>query len=120
MKQILTLIFLLLLLSCTGRSKLPMWCSDLRCEKIENEADKEAKNSGFCYNGPLIKGKDSGAIDPDPEKCRAFYEEAVKKCDTLPQPPGPDDIEYSRDYGGQFVGETVMLNGKPACFYFEW
>ena len=127
MKHIITLIFLWTLLSCTGRAG--MQCNesgggrfqdsktvDARCEEIMSKADDEAEASGFCYVGPLLKGADPGAIDPDPEKCSAFYEEARKKCEALPPiSERPEDLEYLSG-GGIYEGnKLVVKDGKPVC-----
>ena len=127
MKHIIALIFLWTLLSCTGRAG--MQCNesggsgsqdsktaDSRCLEIQGKVLKKAEASGFCYVGPLIKGLDPGAIDPDPEKCSAFAEEAKKKCDALPPiSERPEDLEYLSG-GGIFEGnKLVMKDGKPVC-----
>ena len=127
MKHIIALIFLFILLSCTGRAG--MQCNesggggsqdsvsiDSKCHAIVSKAHKEAEASGFCYVGPLSKGLDPGAIDPDPEKCDAFYEEAGKKCDALPPiSERPEDLEYLSG-GGIYKGnKPVMKDGKPVC-----
>ena len=124
MKHIVLFIFLLLLLSCQGRSRV--WCessgkvsldsvvADSKCRAIMRKAHKEAEASGFCYVGPLSKGFHKEAIDPDPEKCDAFYEEGGKKCDALPPiEERPEDLEYVS--GSAFIPfrNLVMIDGKP-------
>ena len=122
MKPIITLIFLWTLLSCTGKSGILCESSgaeysissDARCDIIMEKASAEAKASGFCYVGPLLKGRDPGAIDPDPEKCSAIYKEAQKKCDALP-PPKPEDINQLSGSAIYHKGKPVMRDGKPVC-----
>ena len=94
MKYIITLLFLsYFLVSCQSRldcikpGALGSKTEDIRCLKLEDEAYKKATEAGVCYRGPLLKGFDAGAIDPDPEACDAIYEEAEKKCDALPYDP---------------------------------
>ena len=118
MSHIITFIVFFLFVSCKGRQNLDCLepnpdsrsdskTVDVRCEKIRYEADKKAKASGFCYVGPLTKGLDPGAVDPDPEKCSAFYEEGGKKCDALPPlSERPEDID-------QLSGSVT--GGKPVC-----
>ena len=124
MKHTITLIFLFLLLSCIGRPNpncrepdpndhLESKTVDIRCEEIMAKADDEAEASGYCYVGPLLKGLDPGAIDPDKEKCDAFYEEAGKKCDALPYDPKyMDTLSGSATYQG---GKKVSQDGRPIC-----
>ncbi len=64
--------------------------TDIRCHNLYIEAINKGKKDGVCYKGPLLKGRDAGAIDPDPEACKALYAEAKKKCDALP--PDPDSM----------------------------
>ena len=127
MKHIIALIFLFLLLSCTGRQNLncrepnpndhlESKTEDVKCLEIRYKADDEAEASGFCYTGPLLKGRDPGAIEPDPEKCNAFYEEAAKKCADLPplseRPEDLIQVSGSAIYRG---GKPIMIDGKPVC-----
>ena len=121
MKYIMTLIFLsVLLLSCKDSLKcvsigaLASKTGDTRCLKLQDEAHKKATEAGVCYSGPLLKGVDPGAIDPDPEKCDAIYAEAQKKCDSL-----PFDLKYIEAVSGSATydkdGKLVMLDGQPIC-----
>ena len=126
MKHIIALIFLFILLSCSGKSG--MQCNesgggggfqaskteDLRCLAIQDKVLKKAEAPGFCYIGPLIKGLDPGAIDPDPEKCSAFAEEAAKKCEALP-PLKPEDIDQVSGSATYPNGKKVSQDGKPIC-----
>ena len=122
MKHIITFTFFFLLLSCTGRqnahciednSSHESQTSDSRCDKIIDEAIKKAQASGYCYVGPLKKGRDAGAIDPDPEKCKAFGKEAVKKCDALPYDPKYiTTLSGTSTYKG---GKKVSQDGQPIC-----
>ena len=125
MKYLLALIICSLFVSCTKETNLN--CRepdsnnhtaskevDIRCDKIISKALIEAHKSGFCYIGPLFKGIHPEAIDPDPEKCDAFFEEAGKKCDALP-PPNPDDIEKVSDSAIYHKGRKVSQNDKPIC-----
>ena len=123
MKHIITLTFLFLLLACTGR---PQWqCGgeegaikstayDKRCDKFYDEAYEKGTKTGACYRGPLTRGLDPGAIDPDPEACEAIGAEARKKCSDL-GPPGPGDLVYTSG-SAIFEGKNpVMINGKIIC-----
>ena len=122
MKHITIFIFFFLLLSCTGRqnaqciednSSHESQTVDSRCHKIMSKADDEAEASGYCYFGPLLKGRDAGAIDPDPEKCKAFYKEAGKKCDALPYDPKYiTTLSGTSTYKG---GKKVSQDGQPIC-----
>ena len=86
---------------------------DERCLKIRLEAGKKGKETGVCYDGPLIKGIDEGAIDPDPEKCKALLDEAQKKCDALP--PDPNSL---KTVSGNIIykdGKPYAKDGRPIC-----
>ena len=120
MKHIITLILLFLFVSCNRSQNLncrepntddPLESKteDIRCLEIQYKADEEAEASGFCYVGPLAKGLDPGAIDSDPEKCDAFYEEAKKKCDALPPiSERPEDLK-------RVSGSGTSHDEKPVC-----
>ena len=99
-----------------------MSCLDLRCEKLAVEAHKKGQELGFCHSGPLkMEGFGEQPKHPDPKACHALYDEAGKKCDALPQPPSPDDIKYLSGWENALKGyELVMIDGKPACLFFEW
>ena len=122
MKHIITFTFLLLLLSCTGRqdahciefnSNHASQTSDSRCRKIMAKAAKEAKASGYCYSGPLTKGLDPGAIDPDKEKCDAIYKAGGDKCRALPYDPKYiTTLSGTSTYKG---GKKVSQDGQPIC-----
>ena len=124
MKHITTLIFLFLLLSCIGRPNpncrepdpndhLESKTIDVRCDKIRDEAYKKGTDTGVCYRGPLTKGLDPEAKDPDPVACKALYIEANKKCDALPfDPKYMDTLSGSATYQG---GKKVSQNGRPVC-----
>ena len=122
MKYIITFTFFFLLLSCTGRqnahciednSSHESQTADSRCLEIATKIHQEAQASGYCYVGPLLKGRDAGAIDPDPEKCKAIYDKGRKKCDALPYDP-----KYITTLSGTSVykgGKKVSQDGKPIC-----
>ena len=88
---ILISFFSLFLISCKTRCARSSVTADIRCLNLKSEAIKRGKKTGVCYDGPLLKGYDKGAIDPDPKACDALYKEAQKKCDALP--PDPDSIK---------------------------
>ena len=122
MKHIITLIFLWTLLSCTGRqnahcikdnSNQELQTSDSRCDIIMEKAYKKGTDTGVCYRGPLFKGRDPEAIDPDPKACDALYEEAQKKCDALPYDPKYiETLSRTSIYKG---GKKIAQDGKPVC-----
>ena len=123
MKYIITFTFFFLLLSCIGRqdahciednnSSHESQTADLRCRKIMAKAVKEAEASGYCYVGPLWKGADPGAIDPDKEKCDAIYKKAGDKCRALPYDPKYiTTLSGTSTYKG---GKKVSQDGQPIC-----
>ena len=86
--------FSLFLISCKTKcvnrhssQGLPSTTADVRCLKIQDKAKKEGIRTKVCYNGPLIRGADPGAIDPNPEACNALINKADKECDALPYDP---------------------------------
>ena len=124
MKHIITFIFFFFLLSCTGRQDahcieedpndaLASKTVDSRCQELRYEAYEKGTETGVCYRGPLFKGRDPGAIDPDPEACNALYEEAKKKCEALPYDPKYiTTLSGTSTYQG---GKKVSQDGKPIC-----
>ena len=84
---------------------------DYRCLKLQDEAYDKGTETGVCYIGPLIKGIHDGAIDPDPEACKALYVEAQKKCDALP--PDPNSLKTVSGTRVYKNGELVSVNGEP-------
>ena len=123
MKHIILFTFCFLLLSCTGRQNAhcieddrtydESQTSDSRCDEIMAKAHQEAEASGYCYVGPLQKGSDPGAIDPEPEKCRAIYKAGGDKCRALPfDPKYFDTLSGTSVYKG---GKKVSQDGKIIC-----
>ncbi len=101
MKYIITLIFILLFVSCDCKKSVRI---DKRCMKIRAEARKKGYETGVCYKpakGELITSSEAKRLDPDREACKAILDEAYKKCDALP-PPSKDDIEWlsGSSFGG--------------------
>ena len=84
---------------------------DMRCMKIRYDAYDKGTETGVCYRGPLIQGIHDGAIDPDPEACKALYVEAQKKCDALP--PDPNSLKTVSGTRVYKDGELVSVNGEP-------
>ncbi len=100
MKYIITLIFILLFVSCDCKKSVQI---DKRCYKIKGEASKKGYETGVCYKpakGEFITASDRPHLDPDHEACKAIRAEAQKKCDALP-PLSKDDIEW---LSGSFFG----------------
>ena len=127
MKHIITFTVFFFLLSCTGR---PQWqCRegdpikstsyDKRCLELQKEAGNHGREIGVCYKKPENSeqtwfAKDVKRLHPDPEACKAIYDEARKKCDAL-GPPGPGDLVYTSGSATYRGGKPVIVNGKPVC-----
>ena len=77
---------------------------DIRCLDLRIAAYKEGQKKGYCYNGPLLKGRDKEAIDPDPMLCKALVAQTKKECDNLPYDPSMIDQQIS--------GTTTYKDGK--------
>ena len=126
MKHIIALIFLFILLSCSGRSG--MQCNesggggdtdsvsiDLRCQKIQDSAMAKGKEAGFCHSGGgVMSASEREKLHPDREKCNALWDEANRKCATLP-PAGPGDIDVLSGSATYHKGKKVSQDGKPIC-----
>ena len=83
---------------------------DIRCHRIKITASIEGKKKKYCYDGPLLKGIDKEAVDPDPVQCKALHDQAQKKCDALtPDPSMIRPVSGSVIYKG---GRPVMINGE--------
>lgn len=86
---------------------------DERCIRLKIQAGIKGKAAGFCYDGPLYKGWDKEAVDPDPEACRALRRTAQKECDALP--PDPKSEVSMSDSAVYKAGKLISLNGMPLC-----
>ena len=114
LKLFLLFCFFLVFMSCSDERKRCSVAIDLRCNKIHNETLKKGKETGVCYSGPLLRGGDAGAVDPDPEACEALIRESYNKCDALP-PPGLNDVVQSSGSTFYKDGKLVMKDGEPVC-----
>ena len=84
---------------------------DIRCDKLWDEAREKGKETGVCYDGPLIVGRDIEAeeADPDYEACLDLMKEANKKCEALPYDP-ESIIQLS---GSGFISEEgIIIDGE--------
>ena len=128
MKCIIVITFLFLfVVSCTGRQ---CWSGggggvfkstsyDKRCFKLQKEASKKGEESGVCFKIPedsekLWFASEVERLNPDPEACKALFDEARKKCKAL-GPPGPGDIVQTSGSAFFKKGKPVMIDGKPIC-----
>ena len=84
---------------------------DYRCTEIIYKAIDKGKQTGVCYDGPLVRGIHKGADHPNPEACSALYAEAQKKCDALP--PDPEALQPVSGTRVYKDGELVSVNGEP-------
>ena len=96
---------------CVKKNQSDSVIEDDRCTDFHYKAIRNGRKIGVCYDGPLLKGRDARAIDPDPEACKALLAEAQKKCDALPPDPKfQKPVSRTEIYKD---GELVSVNGEP-------
>lgn len=104
MKNIITVIFLFLFVSCnncleSASNDYTAPPSDRRCEKLLKETYKKGIEIGVCHKfpeGKAIFESEAKKLDPDHKACRKLFDKAQDKCRALP-PPSPDDTGYFKD-----------------------
>ena len=109
LKFFLVSCFFFSFVSCKNGTNYCSTSYDKRCYNLMVEAYKKGVETGVCYkipeDGPLMSANEVERLNPNPEACKALYDDSDAKCQALPHDPASIVVTSgsSFDRGGKSV-----------------